>query len=128
VPTGASAFTNGEFSPELSWLYGWDINEFLSFAGSTQANLAIDPDTGNEYTEVAQSLTIGYTLSEKIGAYTEWFVLSPAGADTALTEHYLDGGFTFRATNNLQFDIRGGKGISEASLDYFTGAGMVVRF
>lgn len=128
IPTGSSAFTADQTLPGVNWLYGWDINEFLSTAGSTQCNLAIDGVTTGEYVEFAQSWTVGYTLGEKLGAYTEWFVLSPAGADTARTEHYFDGGFTYRVTNNLQFDIRGGKGLSEHAVDYFTGAGAVVRF
>jgi hypothetical protein len=128
MPIGAGTFTGEQFLPGLNWLYGWDINEFLCFGGSTQGNLTTDPVSGQEFLEMAQSLTIGYTLTDKLGAYTEWFVIAPAGADTATTEHYLDGGFTFRVTNNLQLDVRGGKGLSQNSLDYFTGAGAVVRF
>ena len=108
-------------------LYGWDINDFLSFAGSTQGNLGID-DAGDDYFEFAQSLTIGYSLTEKLGAYTEWFMLTPAGSIAARTQHYLDGGFTYSVTNNLQLDIRGGLGLSQASDDFFVGSGLVVRF
>jgi hypothetical protein len=127
TPLG-SPFSAGEVLPGINWLYGWDINEWLSTAGSTQVNLAIDDATDDEYTAFAQSWTIGYTLAERLGAYTEWFVIAPAGAETALTEHYFDGGFTFRASNNLQFDVRAGVGASRASIDFFTGAGAVMRF
>lgn len=127
VPLGGP-FSTLEVRPGCNWLYGWDISEFLSFAGSTQANLSIDDGTGLEFVEVAQSLTIGYTLGERLGAYTEWFVLAPAGATTAGTEHYLDGGFIFRISNDLQLDIRAGKGVSGTSVDYFGGVGAVVRF
>lgn len=107
VPTGHPEFTADKVLPGLNWLYGWDVLEWLSFAGSTQANLAID-DSSDEYLEFAQSFTFGYTLTKKLGAYTEWFMLTPAGAISAQTEHYLDGGFTYRVTNNLQLDIRAG--------------------
>jgi len=128
VPTGHSAFTADKVLPGLNWLYGWDINDWLSTAGSTQVNLAVDGDIGHELAEFAQSWTIGYTLTEKLGAYTEWFVISPAGAETVRTEHYLDGGFTYRVTNNLQLDVRAGKGLSGAATDYFVGTGAVVRW
>lgn len=128
VPTGHSAFTSGAVNPGINWLYGWDITEFLSLGASTQANLGIDDVTDHEYVEFAQAFTFGYNLAEKVGAYTEWFVLAPAGADTVATEHYLDGGFTFRVTNNLQLDIRAGKGVSASSIDYFVGSGAVVRW
>jgi hypothetical protein len=128
VPTGAEEFTAGEVLPGMNWLYGWDLNDWLSTAGSTQVNLAVDDATGENFTEFAQSWTIGYTLSEKVGAYTEWFVIAPAGAETVTTQHYVDGGFTYRVTNNLQLDIRAGKGISAAADDYFVGSGAVVRW
>jgi len=127
VPLG-SDFSVNRVLPGVNWLYGWDINETFSTAGSTQLNLSVDGGINAEYVEFAQSWTIGYTLTEKLGAYTEWFVLVPAGVDTAQTEHYLDGGFTYRVTNNLQLDIRAGKGISGASVDFFAGSGLVARF
>jgi len=127
VPLGGP-FSTDRVLPGVNWLYGWEINDFLTTAGSTQANLSLDPITGDEYVEFAQSWTIGYSLTEKIGAYTEWFVLSPAGADFVATEHYLDGGFTYSLTNDIQFDIRVGKGVSAGAIDYFAGTGLVVRF
>jgi len=126
VPTGADAFTADIVLPGVSWLYGWDINEFLSTAGSTQVNKAVD-DSDEIYHELAQSWTIGYTFTDRWGGYTEWFVLVPSGSDVARTQHYFNGGFILRVTNNLQFDIRAGVGLSDASDDFFTGAGMVVR-
>lgn len=127
VPLG-SAFGAERVLPGVNWLYGWEINDFLTTAGSTQINLSVDDGTGNEYVELAQSWTIGYTLAENLGMYTEWFVLSPVGADTARTEHYFDMGFTYSFTNNIQWDIRAGKGVSAAAVDYFVGSGVVVRF
>lgn len=82
VPTGARNFSAGEVLPGVNWLYGWDINDFLSTAGSTQFNRAID-DTGIAYTEWAQSWTVGYSLTERVGAYTEWFAFFSHGADAA---------------------------------------------
>jgi hypothetical protein len=127
VPTGHPTLTEDETLPGINWLYGWDINDFLAVGASTQINRAID-DTGSNYLDLAQSLTINYTLSERVGAYTEWFVIAPSGADTAQTQHVFDGGFTFRFSNNLQFDVRGGIGLSEAAPDYFLGSGFVKRF
>jgi hypothetical protein len=126
VPTGHSEFTAGMTLPGLSWLYGWDINDWLSTAGSTQVNKAVD-GLDEIYHELAQSWTIGYSFTERWGGYTEWFVLIPSGSDVARTEHYFNGGFIFPVTNDLQFDIRAGVGLSEAADDFFGGAGVVVR-
>lgn len=69
----------------------------------------------------------GRRRAEHWGGYTEWFVLAPSGSDVARTQHYFDGGFIFPVTNDLQFDIRAGVGLSEASDDFFGGVGAVVR-
>lgn len=127
VPTGHADLTAGEVCPGFNWLYGWDINDFLSVGMSTQGNSAID-DVGDDYFEFAQAITINYALAEKLSAYTEWFALIPSGGTTAFTEHYADGGFVYRLTNNIQFDIRAGIGLSDRANDYFTGTGLCLRF
>ncbi|MCA9170810.1 MAG: transporter [Planctomycetales bacterium] len=78
--------------------------------------------------EVAQSWTIRCSLTDRLGSYTEWFVFVPSGAETGHTEHYFDGGLTYLWSNDLQFDVRAGWGASNASTDFFTGAGMAIRF
>jgi len=127
VPTGSNPFSSGSFEPGLNWIYSWEVNDFVSTAGSTQGNRRID-NTGNAYLEMAQSWTIAYSLTDKVGAYTEWFALIPDGADTARTEHYFNGGFTFLLCNDIQFDIRAGQGLNDAAADFFAGTGLSVRY
>lgn len=127
IPTGSSALSAGKFLPGLNWLYGWDITDRLSCGGSTQMNKAVD-DSGALYLEVAQSMTVGVGLTDRIGFYAEWFFLTHTAAIQAQTEHYLDGGFTFSVNYDLQLDIRAGIGLSEASDNYFAGTGLVRRF
>lgn len=127
VPTGDDNFSSDEVLPGLNWLYGWEVNDFISTAGSTQFNRQIE--VPNEaYTEFAQSWTISYSLFENVGAYTEWFAFVPHSAVAAQTEHYFDGGFTFFLTNNVMWDIRAGVGLNDAADDYFVGSGISFRF
>jgi hypothetical protein len=128
VPTGDDSFSAGEVLPGINYLYSWTINDFISTAGSTQANRAIGALPGTSYAEFAQSWTIGYSLTEKLGAFTEWFVLVPHSAEDARNEHYLDGGFTFLITDNVQWDIRVGMGLDEDADDFFAGSGLSIRF
>lgn len=128
VPSGSSSRTAGRLLPGTNLLYGWDVNDFLSAAGSTQFNQTIDDETGSEFTEWAQTWTFGYTLHERLGAYTEWFAFFPAGADSAQTEHYLNGGFTYRPTDDVQWDIRLGMGLNDAADDLFCGIGYSIRW
>ena len=127
VPVGHDAFTANQVLPGVNWLYGWDVTDFVSTAGSTQINRRVDGMTAEPYYELAQSWTIGYTLTDRLGAYTEWFALFPSGADSDPTQHYLDGGFTYLVTDNFQLDIRAGKGLSGGADDYFLGAGASIR-
>ena len=128
VPTCAGAFSADEVLPGVNWIYGWEINDFVSTAGSTQFNRAIDDGTGDTYSEWAQSWTAAYTLTDRWGAYTEWFAFFPHSAATAQTEHYFNGGFTFLATDDIQWDIRAGLGLNDAADDFFVGTGLSIRF
>jgi outer membrane putative beta-barrel porin/alpha-amylase len=128
VPTGANAFTADEVLAGANWAYGWELSDRLATAGSSQFNRAIDDGTGRAYTEWAQSWVLGCTLTEKIGAYSEWFAFFPHSADTSKPEHYFNGGFTYLINNDIQWDIRAGVGLNDAAKDYFIGTGLAIRF
>ncbi|MCP3695720.1 MAG: transporter, partial [Planctomycetaceae bacterium] len=106
VPTGATGFTADQALPGVNWIYGWEINDRISTAGSTQFNRAIYDGSGDAYTEWAQSWTVAFGLTEKLGAYTEWYALFPHSADTAIPEQYFNGGFTWLFNDDLQWDVR----------------------
>jgi hypothetical protein len=129
VPTGCSEFTANTVLPGFNYLFGWDINEFLAAGGSFAMNRARD-DLAHSYLETAGSFTINYTLTKKLGAYTESFALFPSGSiDPAIgPEYYFDGGFTYKVTNNFQLDIRAGVGLNDHADDFFAGAGFAVRY
>lgn len=58
----------------------------------------------------------------------EWFAFLPDGADTVQVEHYANGGFTLRMSDDVQWDIRVGTGLNAAATDYFVGTGLSLRF
>ncbi|NND96496.1 MAG: transporter [Pirellulaceae bacterium] len=128
VPTGAARFTADETLPGLNLLYGWDLNDSISTAGSTQFNRAIDDGSGDAYTQWAQSWTIGVSLADRVGAYAEYFGFYPTSADTARSENYFNGGFTFLVNHDVLWDIRGGVGLDDNSDDYFVGTGLSFRW
>lgn len=72
--------------------------------------------------------TVGYSLADRLGAYTEWFALFPHSADTAQNQHYFNGGFTVQLSNDVQWDIRSGVGLNDAADDFFAGTGLSMRF
>jgi hypothetical protein len=128
VPSGSSDFGADEVLGGLNWIYGWEVCDRIGTAGSTQFNRNLDNQTNRAYTLWAQSWTIAYSLTDRWGAYTEWFALIPHSADTANTEHYFNGGFSFLVSNDVQWDIRAGVGLNDAAEDYFVGTGLSMRF
>ena len=128
VPTGDDDLTADEVLPGVNWIYGWELNDWLSTAGSTQFNRSLDDNSQSAYTEWAQSWTLAYSISNRVGAYTEWFALFPHSGDAVKPEHYFNGGFTYLLNNDVQWDIRAGVGLNGAADDYFLGTGLSLRF
>ncbi len=130
VPTGSRDNTGNRTLPGLLYLYSWDlVPDLVSLAGSTVATAAVDPDD-HTYLLAAQSLSVGYTLTDRLGSYTEFFGLLPAGATAAGVgpEYYFNGGFLYRVTPDFQLDVRAGVGLNRGADDFFTGAGFAVRY
>ena len=130
LPTAGQLITSDQVLPGFNFLYGWDVvPDWLTAAGSFGVNKLVD-DADHSFVVVHQSFTLGYTLTERLGAYTEWFALYPSSAiapDVA-PEHYFNGGFTFKVTPDFQLDIRAGVGLNQHAVDFFTGAGFAVRY
>jgi hypothetical protein len=130
LPTGRASLTADRVLPGMSYQYGWDlIKDRLSFAASSIIASAVD-DAGHGYLELAQSASFGYTLSERLGAYTEVYAFFPHGAlaSGVTPQYYFDGGFTYKVTPDVQYDVRAGVGLNRHADDYFLGTGFVVRY
>lgn len=128
VPAGSAEFRDNEVLPGLIWIYSWQLNDWLATAGQTQLNRGLDSGTGDPYWEFSQSWTVAVSLSDRWGGYAEWFVLTPDGATNEVTQHFVNGGFTFLVSDDCQLDIRYGEGLSRRGEDYFMGMGLSVRF
>lgn len=128
LDTGSAAFTDGQALFGTNWLYSWEINDSVSLAGSTQFNRTLDSDSGKEYTQWAQSIASGKSITDEFGCYLEWYAFFPDNADTDGVEHYLNGGFTYLISDNIQWDIRAGFGLNEEAEDFLTGTGLSIRF
>lgn len=129
APTGDVSLSAGRMLPGVNLLYGWDLGSgAFSVAGSSQVNGAAG-DSDRLYAEFAQSATLGWDFTEKFGAYAETYAFFPHGSAAVGTPRtaYVNGGFRFQPTRNVQWDVRVGRGLTEASDDYFVGVGVSVR-
>lgn len=128
VPIGSNGFTQDHTLPGVNLIYSWELTDCLSMAGSTQFNQALDDETDKEFTLWAQSWTFAYSLTDNLGAYTEWFAFMPDQADTAEVNHFFNGGFTYLINKDVQFDIRAGTGLNGQEEDFFVGTGLSIRY
>jgi len=139
VPTAKTVFEGERYDPALKCSCR---NTSLLYAASHQLtdrlsagyNLGIgwecykggDGDRHfNAYTPYSVALGIG--IMEHLGGFVEFFggaPINPSGKPANL----VDGGLTFLVLDNLQFDIAGGAGISDAAEDWFFGAGVSYRY
>lgn len=129
APTGARSFSAQRWLPGINWLYGWDLTEGLTFAGSTSFDSAQD-DLGQVYVTIGQALTVGWDWTESLGSYSEVYALLPHGAlsSSIKPQYYYNAGFVYKWSKDFHTDIRAGMGLNRAADDFFTGAGFVYRY
>jgi hypothetical protein len=70
------------------------------------------------------TLTGGFTLSAKMGAYIELFGFAP---QYSMSAHLFDGGFNYFISPDVLIDISGGAGYTENTLDYYAALGFSFR-
>lgn len=83
-------------------------------------------DDGARFAQTSASLTTSFALTDSLGMYVEYFGMYP-NARNADCAHYINGGFIFPVTEDLQFDIRAGAGLNDEADDFFVGAGFAIR-
>lgn len=127
VPVGDEDLTSDEVDPALRLAFGHTLSERLSLGYNVGIGWesGYDFDTSTLFSYV-YTVALGVGLSERTGAFVELFGEIPGNApgDPA---HSFDGGFTFLLRDNVQFDVAGGVGLSDAAEDWFAGVGLSVR-
>jgi hypothetical protein len=132
TPTGGLAFTNHHCELGTNYLYGWDLPNDTSIAGSFGYSTGTDAPGANSdfdrHNIFHASVTHGFPLAESLNMYIEYFGLYYDGLSEGRPENYIDSGITYLPNNNVQFDVRVGVGLNEAAVDYFAGPGLSVRY
>ena len=129
VPFGDADLTSDEFDPSfrlamdrsLTESIGLGINAGISWESVPQPGGGTSRESSAIYTAA-----VGLPAGERGGFFVEVFgeiPLSGAGSNA----HSFDGGFTYLLRGNLQFDVAGGIGLSDAAEDWFVGVGLSIR-
>lgn len=102
----------------------------FTLQNSLSENISLGYNLGAEWDgETAEptfiyTLTTGFSLSEKFGAYVELYGFAPQHASA---DHRFDGGFSYMPQGNIIMDLSGGFGITENSPLYYGSLGFSIR-
>lgn len=125
VPSGSAEFSAGDVEPEAILAWAYDVTEWLAIAGNV--GVLVRSDDGRDFLQTSAAITSVFSVTERLGAYVEYFGFYPAVKDSDAA-HSINGGFTYLITDNFQIDIRAGFGLNETADDFFTGIGFVWRW
>ena len=123
LPTGARAFRSKGLSPEAKLLLGWTLSDAWGLASNV--NVASADDGGGRARELAGSLSVSRSLSDRLGSYLEWFGNRVQDGGSA---NYANAGVTWLFSSNEQLDVRAGRGLGATRGDYFVGVGLSRRW
>lgn len=125
LPTGEIGKTSGDVDPKIGLLWGYDLNDDWALSGNI--NFEVPTSDCERFFQTSASISLGYSITEKIGSYVEYYGFYPndLGTDCA---HYINGGLTYLLTDNVQLDVRLGHGLNHEADDLFAGVGLSVRF
>ena len=120
IPVGQSDFGNEYVDPSFRFLVAHPLGKRLSLG----YNIGVE-DIRTQL-KTPYTFALGVSVTDHIGVFIESF------GSFGLTEglgasHSLDGGFTFLASDALQFDVNAGVGLNEAAEDWFIGGGFAFR-
>lgn len=125
VPTGARVFRSDRVLPEVKLLAAWDLTDRVAF--SSNLNWARAEQSGASYTEWSGSASFGAGVTDRVGAYLEYYAFGEATSAWRRRE-YVNGGLTYLFTPSLQLDARAGIGPSAGQRDFFAGLGLSRRW
>ena len=125
LPTGNATSSSGDVDPEVVLMWAYDVTDSFSVAGNFL--LAVPTSEQGRFFQGGASLAGAVALTDKLGAYVEYFGLYPSDREQD-AEHTLNGGFTYLITDNLQLDVLAGFGLNEQAPDFFAGVGISIRF
>ncbi len=130
VPVGKNGFSSGRADPSFLFAFTNNLTDFLSFTYNLGAawNTQEDEFSNRHTLSVFQyTASLGVGITENLGGFVEFY--GNAGLSASKTPAYaFDTGLTYLVLKNLQLDVSGGAGLSDAADDWFVAAGISYRF
>ncbi len=127
LPTGNALGSQEKLQPELRLAVAWDLSDRLALGANVAYAYPNDILVDERFHQGGATLSLGYSLTERMGAYLEYFGVYPIIKDGP-DESFLNGGVTFLVTGDFQLDTRLGYGLNGLDDDLFVGRGSAVRW
>jgi Putative MetA-pathway of phenol degradation len=122
IPNWASSeFQTNYFAPSFRFTMQHTLSEKFTLA----YNLGAEWDGETPQTTFIYTLTSGYSITQKLGAYLEFYGFAPQKLPA---DHRFDGGFTYLINPNIMVDVSGGFGLTENAPHYYFSLGFSYRF
>ena len=126
LPTANEAIEARTARPDVRLALAWDFSDRVSFGTNLIWTSIKEDELAERHSALGLTLAMGYGLSDRWGAYFEYFGAFPTGEYDP--ENYLNGGVTYLISNDLQLDGRVGYGLNGRDDDFFVGFGTAVRW
>ncbi len=125
-PVGSKEITSGGVDPTLVLLGQWTLARRFTLGWNFEAAaLSRGEGTSGRFFEFSPSVAIGTGLGGGWGVFFEYFASLRSRGTPDING--VDGGFTYLATPNLQFDVSAGTGFDAPATGYFVAAGVAWR-
>ncbi len=119
-----TAVSSGEWEGGLIFPVSIELTDRLGLGFQAEAARAWDGDSGEYDWDLLHSAVLGISLTEDVGMFIEYVGVTGDGPYEATGNV----GFTWAATENLQWDIAVGVGLNDAAEDFSLAQGVTFRF
>jgi hypothetical protein len=117
VPAGSSEFSSDRWDPSAAFV--WSYAGRVPLAGTVKVSRF-----ANGF-QLDNGLKLPFAIGADQSAFVEWEANLPEGGGST---HWLNGGYQFLLTGDLQWDLNAGLGLNNRAGDYRLGLGFSMRF
>lgn len=120
LPTGSRALRPEETTHTIRGLFSYTLSDWVDLG----YNLGVVFPNEQDRVSTVYTVSFAFKMTDKLTALTEVYGFL---VNEEQNQHAFDGGFTYLLRPNLQLDLLGGAGLSEAADDGFVTAGLSWR-
>lgn len=126
-PTGGRDVTSDGVDPSVVFIWAYELPGDFDLGGNIGfAVPSRGAKSSGRFFEVTTTLTLGIPLTDRLRGFVEYF--GSVATRGEKDPHAFDWGLTYRVKEDLQLDLLGGIGLTQAAADFFFGFGAAWRY